>query len=150
MAEGKPLLPPAYFAIAIVVMVLLHFVLPIAVWLNSPWGATGVVLILIGLGFNVVADRQFKRYGTTIKPLQPSTALVTEGLFGISRNPMYLGMVLVLFGIAVMLGTVSPLVVIPVFTWWITVRFIVPEEQHLNTQFGRTFTDYRSKVRRWL
>ena len=150
MPKKKQLLPPMYFVFAMVLMLLLHFSLPIASWLPWPSRAAGAVPIIIGLGFNVVADRQFKRHGTTIKPFQPSSVLVTGGIFGFSRNPMYLGMVLVLVGIGIVLATIGPLVVIPVFAWWITARFVVPEEKDLIRQFGRAFIDYRSRVRRWL
>ena len=150
MPKKKQLLPPMYFVFAMALMVLLHFSLPIASWLPWPWRAGGVVLTIIGLGFNVVADRQFKRHGTTIKPFQSSSVLVTDGIFGFSRNPMYLGMVLVLVGIGIVLATIGPLALIPVFAWWITTRFVVPEEKDLTRQFGRAFIDYRSRVHRWL
>ena len=63
---------------------------------------------------------------------------------------MYLGMVLVLVGTGIVLATIGPLVVIPVFAWWIATGFVVPEEKDLTRQFGRAFIDYSSRVRRWL
>lgn len=59
-------------------------------------------------------------------------------------------MAITLTGFALLLGTVSPLVVIPVFVWWMTTRFIVLEEEHLTEQFGAAYLEYRSRVRRWL
>lgn len=150
VSKNKRLLPPVYFIVAIALMLLLHFFVPVTSWLPRPWRAAGLLLISIGLSLNVVADRQFKSHNTTVKPFQPSSALVTDGIFHFTRNPMYLGMVVVLVGIGIILATVSPIIVILIFAWWINTRFIVLEEQSLTEQFGQAYIEYRSKVRRWL
>jgi protein-S-isoprenylcysteine O-methyltransferase Ste14 len=131
-------------------MVLLHFVLPGFRWLDWPWRGLGAVPVIIGLWINVVSDRQFKHRGTTVRPFQVSNALVTDGMFQHSRNPMYLGMALALTGLWILLGSLTPVVLIPLFTWWVTVKFIGKEEEALAKQFGRQYTDYMSRVRRWL
>jgi len=128
----------------------LHVGLPVGHWLSWPWTSAGAVLIVLGLVIEVVSDRQFKRHGTTVKPFQPSSALVTDGMFRLSRNPMYLGMVVILSGAAVWLGSVSPWVVPPVFVWWVTRSFISVEERMLEEQFGRRYLDYKASVRRWM
>ena len=148
--RNKRILPPVYFMLAIAVMVLLRFALPVVRWVSWPWNLTGLVPILLGAALNVVADQQFKRHQTTIKPFQPSSALVTDGVFRCSRNPMYLGMVLVLIGLGICLATFPPFIVIPVSAWWMTVRFIAVEEQSLAEQFGQAYVTYETQVRRWV
>ena len=92
----------------------------------------------------------FRRRGTAIKPFQESSALVTDGVYRFTRNPMYLGMVIGLTGVACMLGTVTPLLVIPIFIWVIRTRFIRVEEGMLAERFGDEYVQYQARVRRWL
>ncbi|MCH8885675.1 MAG: hypothetical protein IIC13_03715 [SAR324 cluster bacterium] len=66
----------------------------------------------------------FRKYGTALKPFKESSALVTDGPFRFSRNPMYLSMVVALTGAAVVLGTVTPLLILPAFAWLITVQVV--------------------------
>jgi hypothetical protein len=99
---------------------------------------------------NFKVDRVFKERGTTVKPFERSTALVTTGVFALSRNKMYLGMVLILLGVAVLLGTAAPFAVFGPFALWLDVRFIRTEERMLAETFGDDWLSYRSRVRRWL
>lgn len=146
----KRILPPEYFLFAVALMVLLHIALPVVRWIPWPWNLAGIVPLLIGAALDVAADRQFKRHQTTVKPFQTSTALVTDGVFRFSRNPMYLGMVLILIGIGMFLATLLPFVVVPIFAWWMTVRFIAVEERDLEQHFGKAYSAYRKRVRRWV
>ncbi len=98
----------------------------------------------------MLADQKFKKHGTTVKPFEVSTALVTDGVFSISRHPMYLGMTLILLGIGVLLGSATPFAVVPVFTVLIDRIFIVQEEKMLEDTFGDQFRQYRKQVRRWI
>jgi protein-S-isoprenylcysteine O-methyltransferase Ste14 len=110
----------------------------------------GVPLIVLGILFVIAPARKFDVAGTTIKPFQESTALVTSGFFAVSRNPMYLGMTLMLAGIAMLLRSASPFVVVLAFPIVIDRRFIVFEEQSLERTFGADFRQYKARVRRWL
>jgi protein-S-isoprenylcysteine O-methyltransferase Ste14 len=94
----------------------------------------------------------FRRAQTTINPLKPAaaTALVTSGVFRYTRNPMYLGMLIVLLGWAVFLSASAALVGVLAFAAYIQRFQIRPEERALAALFGKTFTDYQSTVRRWL
>jgi protein-S-isoprenylcysteine O-methyltransferase Ste14 len=148
--SGSGPLPLTYFLIAIVAMAAIHWLVPVGRFLSWPWRWIGVLPILLGLGVATVAERQFKRAGTAVKPFEPSSELVTDGVFRLSRHPMYLGMVLVLLGLGIVLGSAIPFVVVPVFTWSITIRFIGPEENAMTEQFGDAYEAYKSKVRRWL
>ena len=92
----KKALPPTYFLGAIVLAVTMHFLLPLRQLLAFPWRLTGLAPLVIGILLNLLADHTFKKHETTVKPFEKSSSLVTGGVFGISRNPMYLGMTLVL------------------------------------------------------
>ena len=88
--------------------------------------------------------------GISIKPYQVPEHLVTGGLFAHSRNPVYASMILGLAGIFVVLGTLTPALVVPVFAYLISVRFIALEERLLEDRFGDAYRDYAGRVRRWI
>lgn len=152
MAEIRrpPYLPPVLLFACLALMGLLHFLLPLGRWLESPLTWAGLLPLGVGLGLLLGAALLFPKHGTTIKPFEESTALLTEGPYRYSRNPIYLGMILVLVGVAVLLGTRTPLLAIPLFFVLITNQFIVNEEAMLEERFGEAYRDYRQRVRRWL
>ncbi len=84
------------------------------------------------------------------KPFEHSTHPITGGMYKVSRNPMYLGMVVILLGIAVLFGSISPFISIPVFIWLIQSNFIRLEEAALEETFGDEYREYKTRVRRWL
>ena len=86
---------------------------------------------------------------TSFYPFATPTTLVTRGPFRLSRDPMYLGMVLVLIGVALLLGSVTPWVVVPLFVVLIDARFVRREEKDLEGA-GDAFRAYRARVRRWI
>jgi len=148
--KSTKIMPPTWLLIAIVAMLILHFSLPIAKIIPTIWNFTGFVFLVSGITLNLIADRAFQRMGTTVKPYQESSNLVTNGVFQISRNPMYLGMVLILIGIAVLLRTLSPLLVVCPFAILIDQIYIRAEEQMLMEKFGTKWQAYKAKTRRWL
>lgn len=154
MDESSPprrgLLPPALLLIALVAMIGLHLVLPLVTLLSGPWRWLGAIPIGAGLTLNLQADGLFKRAGTTVKPFGTTSALVAEGPFALSRNPMYLGMVVLLIGVAIGMGSVTPWVVIPIFVWRIRKDFVLPEERKLRAAFGEEYEAYAGRVRRWI
>ena len=105
----------------------------------------GLVLLTFAVG-------AFVRAKTTVNPLDPESAeeLVTSGLFRFSRNPMYLGMVLVLTGWVILLGAWSAMLAPALFIWIMTVLQIKPEERSLQLKFGDHFSEYRTRTRRWI
>jgi len=147
---SKRPLPPTYFVASLALMAALAFAWPLAPLFAWPWRALGVVPIAAGVWLNLAADRAFKERRTTVKPFERSSALVTDGVFGISRNPMYLGMVLILVGVALLLGALSPFLVTVGFAAIVETRFIPVEERMLSETFGDAWTRYRAKTRRWL
>jgi len=146
----RPVYPPVFFLAALLAMAGLHFFLPRVRWLEAPATYTGGIFIIFGIILLVVSSRLFDLSGTTIKPFEESSALVTDGPFRLSRHPMYLGMVVVLLGCATLLGTLWPLIVLPVFIWLITKRFIVPEERMMEQVFGEEYRVYCVRTRRWI
>lgn len=148
--KNKPILPPNYLLVAIVVMVALHFIGPGPIIIQTPWNLAGVVPLAAGVILNLAADRDFKKHRTTVKPFEESTALVTTGVYRLSRNPMYLGFELILIGVALLLGSLTPLAVVILFPLLMEAFFIKAEEQMLARQFGQSWVAYTNQVRRWI
>jgi protein-S-isoprenylcysteine O-methyltransferase Ste14 len=111
----------------------------------------GALVAILAATMMVSAALQFRRARTTVNPLKPDTAtsLVTTGVFAYSRNPMYLGLALILAGWAIWLGALTPWLMLPVFTTAITVLQILPEERALANLFGQDFATYRRTTDRW-
>ena len=107
---------------------------------------------LVGVAVSIAGVVSFRRARTTVNPLKPESAssLVVSGVYRISRNPMYVGMLLVLLGWAVWLASVMASVILPAFVLYISRFQIRPEEAAMTTLFGEEYATYRSRVRRWL
>jgi protein-S-isoprenylcysteine O-methyltransferase Ste14 len=107
-------------------------------------------LILIGFALAGAGIRNFSRAGTPVPTNEPSRALVTTGIHGWSRNPIYLGMFLVYGGVGVATG--SPWALILTLPLAITIRYgvVASEEAYLERRFGDAYRDYKARVRRWL
>lgn len=111
-----------------------------------------IAIACAGIGIDIAGAVAFRRASTTINPLQPqaTSSLVTTGVFRFTRNPMYVGMTVVLFAGAVWLASLPALLGLPAFVLYISRFQIAPEERALAKIFGDAFADYRSRVRRWL
>lgn len=149
--QTKPgLLPPANFLACWLGGVGMHLVVPIAQFIHWPFRLAGLIPFLLGGWITAWADQTFKRRGTTVKPHHDPSVLVSTGPFRISRHPMYLGMTMVLLGIAVLSGSVSAFLSPIVFALIMHVKFIPREEQTMQRVFGEQFTTYKGRVRTWL
>jgi protein-S-isoprenylcysteine O-methyltransferase Ste14 len=111
-----------------------------------------VVLCVVGIAFDVLGLLAFRRSRTTVNPLKPERAssMVTDGVYRVTRNPMYLGMAVLLLAWAVYLSALLPLAGPMVFVLYITRFQIKPEERALKGIFGEEYVSYASRVRRWL
>jgi len=147
---SKRVLPPTYLLGFMVLMIALRFLLPIATIVPFPWSLFGLVPLAAGILINLIADKAFTEANTTVKPFEESAVLITDGAFRISRHPMYLGFVLILIGIAVIMGALTPFFAIPVFAALMDIVFIRAEERMLEETFGRTWLEYKRGVRRWI
>ncbi len=110
----------------------------------------GGILVLAGLGLMGAAAFGMWRARTTIIPHQMPDAMVSRGVFGLSRNPIYLGDALVLAGLGLRWDSVLALLLLPLFVVVITRRFILGEEARLREKFGPAFDEYAARVRRWI
>jgi len=142
--------PPVYFSLCLALMVLLHLFVPGGTALGFPWRALGIVPLVLGILLNLAADRLFRRHGTAVKPLGQSTGLVTGGVFRVSRHPMYLGFVLILLGIALLMGSLTPYALVFGFGLFLDRVFVWFEERKLEATFGQAWLDYTKRVRRWV
>ena len=106
----------------------------------------------VGFGFDMAGLLAFRKAKTTVNPLRPqrSSAVVTDGVYRVTRNPMYLGLVLILLGLAVFLASPWALMGPVAFGAFITRFQIRPEERVLAERFGAAYTEYCARVRRWL
>lgn len=114
--------------------------------------SAAIVLALTGGGFSLAGVISFRRAKTTVNPMKPETAtsLVSSGIYSVTRNPMYVGLLLVLLAWAIYLSSAWALLGPVGFVLYISRFQIAPEERVLSTLFGSEYTAYQSKVRRWL
>lgn len=148
--KRKPVLPPTCLWAAMIAMTALHFVFPIARLSPFPWQLAGILPLLLGAALNISADKALRDARTTVKPFQESAALVTTGVYRLSRHPMYLGFVLILLGLAILLGSLTPFIVVPPFALLMDRAFIVVEEGMVAEKFGPAWLDYKQRTRRWV
>lgn len=121
-------------------------------WPGRPRVIVAATLFIGGLAVAAFAVREFRAARTTVNPLQPAavSTMVRSGIYGHTRNPMYLGMVLALAAWSVWLACPAAMAVLPVVAAYLDRFQIVPEERALAARFGREFDEYRRSVRRWL
>lgn len=148
--KKRKILPPTFFMSTILIIVVAHFIIPLFYFTHFPWNLIGVLFLILGGILNLLADRDFKHFGTTVKPFEYSTKLITNGVFSFSRNPMYLGMVLILLGESILFGSLSPFLVTIVFMLILYFIFIKIEEEMLLEKFNGDYADYKNKVRCWI
>ncbi len=110
----------------------------------------GGLLVGGGLVLMALAAYEMRRQRTTIIPHRDADRLVQTGIFSRSRNPIYLGDLLILSGMILYWGAVLALPLIPIFLWVIEKRFVIPEENRLRRKFRADFARYANKVRRWV
>ena len=125
-------------------------------WVGDPLGAApgtaaaGWLLVAAFAVWNGWALLTMARHRTGLLPGAPSTTVIERGPFARSRNPLYVGLLVLSAGVALVLGSGWALVALPVE--WALLRWgaVVPEERYLTAKFGTTYTDYTGRVRRWL
>ena len=126
--------------------------------LSLPFSAVGVpalplsawILIALGMALLAWAMLTFRRARTAIMPFNPASTIVTRGPYRLSRNPMYVGLTLVYLGLSLLVGTVWPIVLLPVVLWSLYMLVIRREERYLGSAFAEEYGAYRRRVRRWL
>jgi protein-S-isoprenylcysteine O-methyltransferase Ste14 len=141
------------FGIPFLIGIALHFIAPLSLSqgiLRQVLIPLGILLIITGIGIVILARREFARYGQPTDPGHPTSKIVKTGVFSISRNPLYLGSVIVLLGIALTLNMLWVLVTLLVSIVLCHYILIIPEEQYLASKFGNEYEEYVAAVHRWL
>lgn len=147
-------IPPP--VVTLVVGALMWFV---ARWSGMPIDGPGsvrvaiaIALVVLGVALGLAGIAGFRRAATTLNPTRPSTAsaLVTDGVFRVTRNPMYLGLLACLLAWAVYLSSWQALLCLPLFVLYLDRFQIRPEERALSARFGADYDAYKAAVRRWL
>ncbi len=126
--------------------------LPLDALIFSPSYGVGGALALLGFGIMLAGALEFRRAQTTVNPLKPEQAseLVSSGIFKRTRNPMYLGMSLLIGAATLIIGHLSGVIWLMAFMLYIQVYQIHPEEKAMHKLFGDAFEQYRQQVRRWV
>lgn len=123
-------------------------------WFRGPFGeflaGLGALLAVGGLILIVMVIAKFRKRRTPVAPYAAAAHLVTDGPFAISRNPIYLGMVTILFALAFVFGNLWFVVFGIATAFAISFLAIRPEERHLEQRFGKAWRDYAKRVRRWI
>lgn len=144
-------IPPLLFLMTILVMLVLDFFLPLGSFLVGPWRRAAYILGAVGLALPMWGVLTFRRNNTSVHPGEGhAKTVVTEGPYRFTRNPMYLGMTIILAALAIRLGTWSPILGVPLFMLLVEHLWIRREERWLTEAFGDSYTQYRQSVRRWL
>ena len=110
----------------------------------------GVILTIVGLGIIFVAWRQMQKAKTNIEPWKPTTAIIDNGVYGTSRNPIYLAMIFIYLGASYLFNSVWFLPFLPIAVLIIHFGVILREEKYLEGKFGEDYLDYKKRARRWI
>ena len=139
--------PPVILLASIVLQIILLFSFPISVDLSS---LLGLILILSGISLVFVSLRFMRKMKTTFIPDGTPEVLISSGPFKFSRNPIYLGMLTILVGLAFLMSSLSAIIIAIVFGTIINFTWIAHEEKKLQELFSEDWENYSSKVRRWI
>ena len=140
--------PPRIAQLLVLIAFVTHWFFPVSARLYSN-ATLGVIGIVGGLSLMLVAWRQFKKRDTAVCPTDTPSSLVTDGVFRVSRNPMYLGILITLVGFALIAGSIP--FYLAVIAWFVVMdrAFCPYEEEKLTDLFADRYVDYCDRVRRW-
>jgi protein-S-isoprenylcysteine O-methyltransferase Ste14 len=144
--------PPLIYAAIFLISIALQSVVPITKSFFETTSALVIGWALVGLNFliGLPAVIQFIKSKTSIIPTQSASALQTTGIYSRTRNPMYMGFLLLYSGLAFLVGNWWTFILIPLVIMIITNYVIMREEKYLERAFGQSYLDYKKKVRRWI
>ena len=151
--SGVKIFPPAVYLAGLIVGYLIWWFWPVSIAPSSMSFAIRVLgVVALGLGGWLMfsAAGLFSRLGTDISPFEPTTALATDGPYRYSRNPIYLGMALILGGLALVGNALWPLLAVIPAVFVIHTQVIAREERYLEVKFGSEYRDFKARVRRWI
>lgn len=142
--------PPMIALVLIILTLILHFTFPIRKIISFPYSLTGILLIILGLLVSVWGGKTFQKLKAPLIPGTKPTKTVTSGPFRFSRNPMYLGFVLILIGYGIILGSIIGFLAAVIFFLIMHFALIPFEEKLMKKHMGKKYLAYKSKVRRWI
>jgi len=144
--------PPIVYALTFLVAVFIQKKLPIddSLFHLQLAKIVGTGLLIIALFFLIRSLRQFFLSKNTLVTIMAANSLQTNGIYNITRNPMYLGLAIVYLGISCLIGNWWNIILFPLLLLLIQEYMIKREEKYLERRFGQAYLDYKSKVRRWI
>ncbi len=142
--------PPVVYFSAFGVGALLNWLVPLRSYACESSHIAGGIMGLIGTALGLWGVYAFHRAGTAVRPRRPVTALVTDGPFRYSRNPLYVGMTIIYLGMTLSLGSWWPLATLIPALAMVHWRIVLREEQFLENRFGENYRAYKANVRRWI
>lgn len=142
--------PPLIFLSGLLVGGFVSWFYPLAFLPTSFSVVTGILLIFTGLAIVSAALTKMRRAETNVEPWKPTTAIISDGIYGVSRNPIYLAMVLIYFGVSSLFNSFWFLP--PIILVLIVMRYgvILREEKYLERKFGDEYLNYKNRVGRWI
>ena len=151
--KSKWMIAEVVFGVPFLLGIVLQFAFPLAVppgALRWTLALVGITLVIAGVALIVAARRELARFRQPTDPGDPTSQLVTTGIFSVSRNPLYLGGILLLLGIALTFNLLWAVPAIALSTIICHFTLIVPEEKYLAAKFGSDYRKYTASVHRWL
>lgn len=142
--------PPFMVLAGLIIQVTMSQFLSPPLALTGYWFYVGLALIILGVYPIFAINAAFKANETSIRPDAIPSAFVVSGLFRYSRNPIYVGMTMILVGAGLMTGNLYTLVVAIIFVGAVQEVWIQKEEANLEAQFGESYLEYKKRVRRWI
>lgn len=142
--------PPLLYAVPLVIGVLLRFVFPVQVLPSGTALIVGGLIVALSFALGLPAFRLMRQARTSVNPYQPTTAIVTQGPFCWTRNPLYLSLTVLYAGLALMVNAWWALLLLPVVVLLVHFLVILPEERYLEQKFGELYLSYKANVRRWI
>jgi protein-S-isoprenylcysteine O-methyltransferase Ste14 len=144
--------PPLFYVLIFIAAVFIQKRIPIPdkLFRSPAIKIVGVILLIAALFFLVRSLRQFLLTKNTLILIKPASSLQTTGVYGMTRNPMYVGLAIVYLGIACLIGNWWNIILFPVLFFIVQEYIIKREEKYLQLEFGQEYSDYKRTVRRWL
>jgi protein-S-isoprenylcysteine O-methyltransferase Ste14 len=146
----RRIVPPGWLLMALLASIALHRWLPLVQLWRSPLTWFGAAPLSVGCVFAAAGVCAFRRARTPVVPFVRCTALVTAGVYRRTRNPMYLGLVLISAGVAIFQGSLGAFLPLPALLWILQGGYIRAEERFLEEIFGGDYRRYKHDVRRWI
>jgi protein-S-isoprenylcysteine O-methyltransferase Ste14 len=147
---GVPIAPPLLFVIPILASLIIEWLVPTSFVHGALRWILGALISLAGLALNVGGFITQKRAGTDPIPFNPSTCIVSHGLYRFTRNPMYIGFALWTLALAILVNSTWMLLAVPIGLVLIDRIVITREERYLERKFGEEYLNYKRRVRRWI